>query len=278
MAQNLLDSLSMSALDTEDDPELEAPPIRQPRRRSTGAGGLGGLKMTPMEPTLEEKGESEHEPAPSVRSQPLSRSDSQNLRKRSLIAAASERPHGLSDQLSMSSIPPTDKKDGSSPSTEPAGSRRAAPPSLVPMGGAATYMTPAELAAQLQSNPKLTALRSPSVVMSPIIPNTPAGFMPLTPLNPSPSLMKGGPFSPPLDKVISPPILSHNRCSGYFLEPMKWMEPFLEDGQLAGKILCPNAKCGAKLGNYDWAGVHCSCGEWVTPGFCVPRSKVDEVV
>lgn len=46
---------------------------------------------------------------------------------------------------------------------------------------------------------------------------------------------------------------------------MKWMEPFLEDGQLAGKIVCPNKKCGAKLGNYDWAGVCCSCKEWVTP-------------
>ena len=46
---------------------------------------------------------------------------------------------------------------------------------------------------------------------------------------------------------------------------MKWMEPFLEAGNLAGKITCPNKKCGAKLGNYDWAGVGCSCKEWVVP-------------
>jgi dual specificity phosphatase 12 len=46
---------------------------------------------------------------------------------------------------------------------------------------------------------------------------------------------------------------------------MKWMEPFLESGELAGKIICPNKKCNAKLGNYDWAGVKCSCKEWVTP-------------
>lgn len=80
---------------------------------------------------------------------------------------------------------------------------------------------------------------------------------------------------------------------------MKWMEPFLEEGQLAGKIICPNKKCGTKLGNYDWAGVCCSCKEWVVPvsffvsqyisvmtfltsilvkGFCIHRSKVDEVV
>ncbi|KAG8924708.1 hypothetical protein FRC02_010231 [Tulasnella sp. 418] len=75
----------------------------------------------------------------------------------------------------------------------------------------------------------------------------------------------------------SPPILQNAKCSGYFLEPMKWMEPALESGQIAGKIICPNKKCNAKLGNYDWAGIHCSCKEWVTPGFCIHRSKVDEV-
>lgn len=46
---------------------------------------------------------------------------------------------------------------------------------------------------------------------------------------------------------------------------MKWMDHFLSDGQLAGKIICPNKKCGAKLGNYDWAGQCCGCKEWVTP-------------
>jgi hypothetical protein len=52
---------------------------------------------------------------------------------------------------------------------------------------------------------------------------------------------------------------------------MKWMEPFLADGAVAGKIACPNEKCRAKLGNFDWAGVMCSCHEWVTPvsDYCV---------
>jgi len=75
---------------------------------------------------------------------------------------------------------------------------------------------------------------------------------------------------------------------------MKWMNHFLSAGELSGKIICPNKKCGAKLGNYDWAGVCCGCEEWVTPvgsfllmamrysniweGFCINRSKVDEVV
>ncbi|KAG9003592.1 hypothetical protein FRB93_011010 [Tulasnella sp. JGI-2019a] len=76
---------------------------------------------------------------------------------------------------------------------------------------------------------------------------------------------------PPTGTMIEP------KCSGYFLEPMKWMDFFLEEGLLEGKIICPNAKCGVKLGNYAWAGVSCSCQNWVTPGFCVHRSKVDEI-
>lgn len=43
------------------------------------------------------------------------------------------------------------------------------------------------------------------------------------------------------------------------------MELFLVEGQSDGKIVCPNKKCNAKLGNYDWAGVCCGCREWVTP-------------
>lgn len=76
------------------------------------------------------------------------------------------------------------------------------------------------------------------------------------------------------------------------------MEPVLSKGQVAGKLVCPNEKCGVKIGNFDWAGVQCGCKEWVTPvsfcndvmlkvvtqkadtelqGFCIHRSKVDEV-
>lgn len=107
--------------------------------------------------------------------------------------------------------------------------------------------------------PKLAALRRPSVVQA--FKNS--GLTGMTPISQSPA--------------PSPPILMNPKCSGYFVEPLKWMQPFLEKGQLAGKIICPNPKCGAKLGNYDWAGVSCSCKEWVTPGFCIHRSKVDEI-
>jgi len=151
-------------------------------------------------------------------------------------------------------------------------------------------ISPTDLAAQLMSDPKLAALRSPPASVTQV----PAS--------------KAAPIS-------SAPILVNPKCSGYFVEPvsqtflsitishlltlrlqMKWMEHFLSSGEIAGKITCPNKKCNAKLGNFDWAGVCCGCKEWVTPvcflmslpchherlnvlqGFCISRSKVDEVL
>ncbi|KAG6841496.1 hypothetical protein C0991_010354 [Blastosporella zonata] len=97
-----------------------------------------------------------------------------------------------------------------------------------------TFISPADLSAELYSNPKLAALRAPH--------------------NASP-LGTGVTAMQPLSKVHhqSAPILANPKCSGYFVEPMNWMEPFLSSGQLSGKIVCPNTKCGAKLGSYDWA-------------------------
>ncbi|KAG9101379.1 hypothetical protein FRC06_003075 [Ceratobasidium sp. 370] len=123
--------------------------------------------------------------------------------------------------------------------------------------GSPAYQHPTDLYAGLP--PKLAALRRPSVVQA----FKSSGLTGMTPLLGSPA--------------PSPPILFNPKCSGYFVEPLKWMQPFLDKGQLAGKIICPNPKCGAKLGNYDWAGVACGCKEWVTPGFCIHRSKVDEI-
>jgi len=95
------------------------------------------------------------------------------------------------------------------------------------------FINPSDLSSQLFSIPALAALRSAN---SPVSPSS----------------------------INSPPILLNTKCSGYFVEPMKWMEHFLSGGQLAGKIICPNKKCTAKLGNYDWAGVCCECKQWVT--------------
>ncbi|KAJ3998375.1 hypothetical protein F5050DRAFT_1567358 [Lentinula boryana] len=131
--------------------------------------------------------------------------------------------------------------------------------------GPSPLASPNDLAAQLYTNPKLAALRRG---VSPPLPSTaPSGMD-------SPNV--GGAGVKPVP--VSPPILMNPKCSGYFVEPMQWMEPFLEAGEIAGKILCPNKKCGTKLGNFDWAGVRCGCKEWVVPGFCISRSKVDEIV
>jgi len=51
------------------------------------------------------------------------------------------------------------------------------------------------------------------------------------------------------------------------------MEPFLKNGNISGKIVCPNDKCGVKIGNFDWAGVQCGCKEWVTPVSRACRSR-----
>ncbi|KAJ7064795.1 hypothetical protein C8F01DRAFT_1128222 [Mycena amicta] len=131
----------------------------------------------------------------------------------------------------------------------------ASPADTAPEHATTHFSSSEDIAAQLLSNPKLAALRGTPV---------------MSPLSPLLGQSKGFPGSQPI--IINP------KCSGYFVEPMKWMEPLLEEGQIAGKIMCPNPKCGAKLGNYDWAGMCCGCKEWVTPGFCINRSKVDEVV
>ncbi|GAA5970258.1 hypothetical protein JCM21900_005848 [Sporobolomyces salmonicolor] len=84
-------------------------------------------------------------------------------------------------------------------------------------------------------------------------------------------------LAPPPVVADDPPLLPSHVCSSYFVEPLSWMSPTLETGVLAGKIVCPNEKCGAKLGNFDWAGNQCSCGAWVCPGFALSVSRVDEI-
>ncbi|KAG8898897.1 hypothetical protein FRB99_007078 [Tulasnella sp. 403] len=91
--------------------------------------------------------------------------------------------------------------------------------------------------------------------------------------DPLAALRQDGPPPP-----VAPPLLQNQECSGYFLEPMKWMNSTLDGGEVEGRLLCPNEKCKAKLGNFAWAGVKCGCGSWVTPGFCIHRGKVDELL
>ncbi|XP_022085266.1 dual specificity protein phosphatase 12-like isoform X2 [Acanthaster planci] len=63
-------------------------------------------------------------------------------------------------------------------------------------------------------------------------------------------------------------------CTSLFVEPVKWMEPLMI-GRLDGKLSCP--KCNARLGSFNWSGLRCSCGAWVTPAFQIHRNRVDKV-
>lgn len=65
-------------------------------------------------------------------------------------------------------------------------------------------------------------------------------------------------------------------CAHVFLHPLSWMRDTLAQGELDGRLSCPNPKCGANIGKFAWQGLRCSCGGWVTPGFGIARSKVDE--
>ena len=74
-----------------------------------------------------------------------------------------------------------------------------------------------------------------------------------------------------------PPTPPPSTCTHHFLHPLSWMRPELEQGILAGRLECPNAKCGAQLGRYAWQGMRCSCGVWVCPAFSLQKGRVDEV-
>ena len=41
-----------------------------------------------------------------------------------------------------------------------------------------------------------------------------------------------------------------------------------------GKVECD---CGSKIGMFDLGGIHCSCGNWVSPGFALAKSKIDYI-
>ncbi len=78
-----------------------------------------------------------------------------------------------------------------------------------------------------------------------------------------------------------PPILpgggETKSCAHLFLHPLSWMRNCLKNGELDGRLICPDPKCKANVGKFAWQGMRCSCGGWVTPGFGLGRAKVDEV-
>ncbi|KAF8551665.1 hypothetical protein OG21DRAFT_1444842 [Imleria badia] len=225
-SRGLLESLSMSALETEEDDVSESD-ADKPTPTSHGPSTTASTAATLGPPS--------RRPSVSFRPSP-----------RSMEGIGRDLSHALEESMTSDVVTSPEEQTNRAPSGT---IKRTASP--LPLG-TTQYASGADLAAQLSSNSKLAALRA-------------AASLTMTGLNGSRA-------------ALSPPILINPKCSGYFVEPMKWMEPMRASGELAGKIICPNKKCGAKIGNYDWAGVCCGCKEWVTPGFCIHRSKVDEIV
>eukprot|EP01018_Ginkgo_biloba_P036213 Gb_27373 [translate_table: standard] len=61
-------------------------------------------------------------------------------------------------------------------------------------------------------------------------------------------------------------------CSSIFVEPLQWMAT-VEEGAIEGKLSCIG--CQARLGYFNWSGIQCSCGTWVSPSFQLHKSRVD---
>ncbi|EON62769.1 hypothetical protein W97_01994 [Coniosporium apollinis CBS 100218] len=74
---------------------------------------------------------------------------------------------------------------------------------------------------------------------------------------------------------IQPPPADASLCAHYFVDPLSWMRPELEQGKLDGRLECP--KCKTNVGKYAWQGMKCSCNEWVVPAISISKGRIDEV-
>ncbi|CAK9237404.1 unnamed protein product [Sphagnum troendelagicum] len=68
------------------------------------------------------------------------------------------------------------------------------------------------------------------------------------------------------DELVQP------ECTSIFVQPMQWMTP-VQEGLVESKLQC--IKCEARLGNFNWAGMQCSCGAWVNPAFQLHKGRID---
>ncbi|KAI4714845.1 hypothetical protein J4E89_000526 [Alternaria sp. Ai002NY15] len=87
-------------------------------------------------------------------------------------------------------------------------------------------------------------------------------------------LLSHGSASSVSDETPEAKKASSQNCSHYFLDPLSWMRPELEQGKLEGRLECP--KCHTNVGKYAWQGMQCSCSEWVVPGISLAKGRIDE--
>jgi len=64
-------------------------------------------------------------------------------------------------------------------------------------------------------------------------------------------------------------------CAHWFIDPLAWMRPELEQGKLEGRLEC--LKCKSNVGKYAWQGMRCTCGAWVVPAVTLHKAKIDQV-
>lgn len=271
---SVLSGLKMSPMPDAETPGDEKPnPVsrRQSRSGLQGEPGmqsvLGGLAMTSLsnqrrDSTNSNKRRPSHGPSRT--------SFGEGTRTRSgllsslMMSSASESAFADSDSdsndgetgqvITIDAPPAADAPEDDQQEQEESG------PSTEPLPEGPVLLSPGEISAQLPTS--VAALRRSSLIAA---------------------LHNSSPYRSPSNSLAVQPIISDPTCSGYFIEPvsrlcahacvfifdvelqMRWMDPLLGEGQMAGRIMCPNEKCNAKLGSYDWAGVQCGCGHWVTP-------------
>ena len=79
-----------------------------------------------------------------------------------------------------------------------------------------------------------------------------------------------GRVSPKLNSIRAS--LNSHQCQSLFVEQNQWMESLVL-GSSQGKLTCP--KCSGRLGSFNWAGLQCSCGQWITPAFQIHKARID---
>jgi len=62
--------------------------------------------------------------------------------------------------------------------------------------------------------------------------------------------------------------------SNFTLTLWIWIGLEVQEGNVGDKLLCMG--CNARLGNFNWAGMQCSCGAWINPAFQLHKSRLDE--
>jgi dual specificity phosphatase 12 len=170
--RGLLESLSMSALETEEDDADESDADIPHGSSSSGTAAAHGP------PSRRPSGSDLRPFRPSKLSMEGIGRDLSHALEESMAGDATASPEELTPRAPF-------------PSTDI--TKRTASPPPPPSGGT-PYVSGADLAAQLSSNPKLAALRA-------------AASLSMTGLNGSRA-------------ALSPPILMNPKCSGYFVEPV----------------------------------------------------------